>query len=81
MAGELPLSALLSQAFVAFTIECDNEFEREVPHRTAADRATGRRPEGPWLTSIAMWFTCLRFVDGQDRSIARPHGSCHVRCA
>ena len=34
-AGRLPLSALLSQVLVAFTIECDNEFERQVPHRTS----------------------------------------------
>jgi DNA-binding MarR family transcriptional regulator len=69
MAGELPLPALLSQAFVAFTIECDNEFEQLVPHRTAADRPMRRHREVPWLTSMAMWFTCLRFVDGQDRAV------------
>jgi DNA-binding MarR family transcriptional regulator len=69
MAGELPLSALLSHAFVAFTIECDNEFERQVPHRTAATGRTGSRRRVPWLTSMAMWFTCLRFVDGQDRPV------------
>ena len=31
----LPLSALLSQVLVAFTIECDNEFEPQMPHRTS----------------------------------------------
>jgi len=30
----LPLSALLSQALVAFTIEADNEAEHRLPHRT-----------------------------------------------
>src|SRR5580658_808460 len=34
MADCLPLSALLSQALVAFTIEFDNEFEHQAPHRT-----------------------------------------------
>jgi hypothetical protein len=36
----LPLPALLSQALVAFTIEFDNEFERQVPHRTTNHGAT-----------------------------------------
>ena len=31
----LPLSALLSQVLVAFTIECDNESEPQMPHRTS----------------------------------------------
>ena len=40
MPTDLPgLSALLSQALVAFTIEFDNEFEHRMPHRTSA---TGR---------------------------------------
>jgi hypothetical protein len=33
MAAGLPLPTLLSQALVAFTIEFDNEFERQMPHR------------------------------------------------
>ncbi|HTR93738.1 MAG TPA: hypothetical protein VMI73_18565 [Trebonia sp.] len=33
-ADELPLSALLSQTLVAFTIEADNEAEHRIPHRT-----------------------------------------------
>lgn len=69
MDSELPLATLLSQAFVAFTIEADNEFERRVAHRTARHGSTGSRREVPWLTSMVMWFTCLRFVDGEDRSI------------
>jgi hypothetical protein len=32
--GRPPLSALLSRVLVAFTIQCDNEFERQMPHRT-----------------------------------------------
>jgi hypothetical protein len=34
VAGRLPLSALVSQALVAFAIEFDNEFEHQMPHRT-----------------------------------------------
>jgi hypothetical protein len=30
----LPLSALASQALVAFVVELDNEFEHQMPHRT-----------------------------------------------
>jgi DNA-binding MarR family transcriptional regulator len=55
----LPLSALLSQAFVAFTIECDNEFEHQMPHRTTR---FGSTPGAPWLISMAMWAHCLRHV-------------------
>jgi hypothetical protein len=34
LVAEVGLSGLLSQALVAFTIEFDNESERQVPHRT-----------------------------------------------
>lgn len=60
--NSLPLSARLSQFLVAFTIEFDNEFERRMPHRTTNHGATG---PGPWLVSMAMWFTCMRFVTEQ----------------
>jgi hypothetical protein len=63
-AGRLPLSALLSQVLVAFTVECDNEFERQMPHRTSNYGSTAGR-DAPWLVSMAMWWTCMRFV-GED---------------
>jgi hypothetical protein len=63
--GRLPLSGLLSQVLVAFTIECDNEFERQLPHRTSNYGSTAGRGAGPWPVSMAMWWTCMRFV-GQD---------------
>lgn len=67
MVDQLPLTTLASQAFVAFTIEFDNEFEHRMPHRTTASgpsaRGRGRvHGRGPWLVSRAMWSTCLRFV-------------------
>lgn len=38
--GRLPLSALLSHLLVAFTIEFDNEFEPQTPHRTTSRGST-----------------------------------------
>jgi len=64
-AGRLPLSALLSEVLVAFIIEFDNEFERQMPHRTSEHGRTQARGTVPWLVSMAMWSTCLRFV-GED---------------
>jgi methyltransferase (TIGR00027 family) len=55
------LSALLSQALVAFTIELDNEAEHRLPHRTTNHGAAGIGT-GAWLTSVAMFENCLRFV-------------------
>jgi DNA-binding MarR family transcriptional regulator len=62
MTGELPLSAQLSQALVAFTIEFDNEFERRMPHRTTRHGSTPGMDRPPYLVSMAMWVNCMRFV-------------------
>jgi methyltransferase (TIGR00027 family) len=62
--GPLSLSALLSQALVAFTIELDNEAERRLPHRT-----TNHAGDGTWLTSLAMFENCLRFVTDQPITV------------
>ena len=62
IAISLPLSALLSQVLVAFTIEFDNEFERQMPHRTTSHDATAGSHHGPWLVSLVMWSNCMRFV-------------------
>jgi DNA-binding MarR family transcriptional regulator len=60
----LPLTALLSQVLVAFTIEFDNEFEHQMPHRTTRHGSTadagGRR--GPWLVSMVMWSNCMQYI-------------------
>jgi DNA-binding MarR family transcriptional regulator len=60
--GWLPLPALLSQVLVAFIIEFDNEFERQMPHRTTGHGRTQGQGKVPWLVSMAMWSTCMRFV-------------------
>ncbi len=65
----LPLSALLSQVFVAFTIECDNEFEHQMPHRTASSSAPSDALYAPWLISLAMWATSLRFIPEQGITV------------
>jgi DNA-binding MarR family transcriptional regulator len=57
MARPLPLSALLSHALVALTIEIDNTYEARAPHGT-----TERGGTGPWLVSYAMWANFLRLV-------------------
>src|SRR5262249_10354910 len=61
-AGRTLLPTLLSQALVAFTIECDNEFERRMPHRTTNHGATPGAAYAPWLVSLVMWLNCMRFV-------------------
>jgi len=68
-ARDLPLITLLSRALVAFTIEADNEAEHLMPHRTT-DHGAGPRGSGPWLTSLAMYENCLRYLgDGEPRTI------------
>lgn len=62
MASGLPLSALLSHALVAFTIEFDNEFERQMPHRTTNHGATPGAHHAPWLVSMVMWSMFMRHV-------------------
>jgi DNA-binding MarR family transcriptional regulator len=59
MATPLPVSSLLSQVLVAFTIEFDNEFEHRTPHRTT--RFAGSRA-GPWLVSMVMYSNLMRCV-------------------
>jgi methyltransferase (TIGR00027 family) len=67
-AGTLSLSALLSQALVAYTIEFDNEAEHRLPHRTTSFGASGHG-DGTWLVSLAMWENCMRFVDDEPVTV------------
>jgi DNA-binding MarR family transcriptional regulator len=57
----LPLPTLLSQTFVAFCLEFDNESEHLLEHRTSTRRSK-ESPPAPWLVSMVMWSNCLRFV-------------------
>ena len=66
--GGLPLSALLSQALVAFTIEFDNAAELAIPNRTTWHADMGTNPpagSGVWLVSMAMWLNCMRYVGAE----------------
>ena len=69
--GALPLSALLSQALVAFTIEFDNEAEHRLPHRTTSHGASspGDGAQAPWLVSLAMWENCMRYVTDEPVTV------------
>ncbi|MGD0214322.1 MAG: hypothetical protein ABSB87_13920, partial [Terriglobales bacterium] len=71
MNDALPLSTLLSQALVAFTIEFDNEFEHQVPHRTTNHGSTTGSRSAPWLVSMVMWLQFMRFVPDNGISVRK----------
>jgi hypothetical protein len=74
----LPFSALLSQSFVAFTIEFDNEFEHRVPHRTTNYGATPGYPRAPWLVSMAMWTRFMQYIPLEGISIGELQGVLNI---
>jgi hypothetical protein len=85
MDDRLPLSALLSHVLVAYTIEFDNEFEQQMPHRTTNHGATPGAHHAPWLVSMVMWSNFMQFVppDGISvrelrRLLGRTHKSMQV---
>ena len=69
MSETLPVSALLSHALVAFTIEFDNEFEHRAQHRTTNHGSTAGSHRAPWLVSMVMWSKFIRFVPEQGISV------------
>jgi DNA-binding MarR family transcriptional regulator len=69
MDGHVPIPTLLSHALVAFTIEFDNEFEHQVPHRTTNHGSTAGSPRAPWLVSRVMWSNFMRFVPEEGTTI------------
>lgn len=68
--SSLPLPSLLSQVLVAFTIEFDNEFERQMPHRTTNFRPVAGPRKGPWLVSLVMWSNLMRCVSESGITVA-----------
>jgi len=69
-ATRLPLSALLSHVLVAFTIEFENEFERQMPYRTTKYGSTTDSRYAPWLVSLVMWSNCMQFVGVEGVTVA-----------
>jgi hypothetical protein len=65
--GSLPLTALLSHALVAFTIEFDNAAELAIPNTTTrhTDMHANAPGGGVWLVSMAMWLNCMRYVGAE----------------
>jgi len=70
MDGRLPLVTLLSQALVAFIIEFDNEFERQMPHRTTNHGSTPGSKDAPWLVSMVMWAKFMRYIPDDGVTVA-----------
>ena len=69
MAQPLPLATKLSFAVTALTIECDNEYERQLLAPTGMDFATWRASKPPtYLVSLPMWANYLRHLD-QPRTV------------
>jgi hypothetical protein len=69
--GPLPLSALLSQALVAFTVEFDNAAELAIPNHTTRSTPPGN---GVWLASMAMWLNCMRYVGAEPITLGEVAG-------
>lgn len=67
--ARLPLSALMSQALVAYTIEFDNEFEQRTPHITTVGHGGRGEWTGPWLTSQVMWTNFIRHIDDKGTPV------------
>ncbi|MGA8763502.1 MAG: MarR family winged helix-turn-helix transcriptional regulator [Candidatus Sulfotelmatobacter sp.] len=68
-AAALPLSTLLSHVLVAFTIEFDNEAERQMQHRTTKHGSTAGSLHAPWLVSLVMWSNCMQFVSNEGVTV------------
>lgn len=70
MDGPVPLPTLLSQVLAAYTIEVDNEAEHRLPHSTTDHGSTSAFHPAPWLTSMAMWWNCMRHVTSEGIPVA-----------
>lgn len=79
MNGTLPLPTLLSHALVAFTIEFDNEAERQMRHRTTRHGATAGSLHAPWLVSMVMWSNCMQFVEEEGLSVRELEGRARTK--
>jgi DNA-binding MarR family transcriptional regulator len=65
---QLPLSTLLSQVLVAYTVEFDNLSELALPHHTTD--AHEPHPDTPWLVSYFCWANVLQYVGPDGLTVA-----------
>jgi hypothetical protein len=65
MSDRLPLTALLSQALVAFTIEFDNEWESRLPSYSTTDFGG----TGLWAVSLKQWADFMKYVPEDGISV------------
>jgi hypothetical protein len=79
---QLPLSTLLSQVLVAYTVEFDNQSELALPHhstdahaKTDTTNDDESHPGTPWLVSYVCWANVLQYVgpDGLTVAALREH--------
>jgi DNA-binding MarR family transcriptional regulator len=69
----VPLSALLSQLLVAFTIEFDNESENRIAHGTTmSGRSAGSRG-ATWLASQVVWVNVMQFIGEEGIRVGDLH--------
>jgi DNA-binding MarR family transcriptional regulator len=66
------LSTLLSQLLVAFTIEFDNESERQILETKSGPK---------FLVSLVMWSNYLRFVEAEGTRVSELHARARVSAA
>jgi DNA-binding MarR family transcriptional regulator len=62
MGDPFPLPTLLAHTLVAFTIEFDNQAERQMLHRTTRHGGSAESGHAPWLVSLAMCSNCMQFI-------------------
>ena len=67
LVARLPLSALLSHALVAFTIELDNAWESQMPHRTTRN---GGQRRAPYAVSLRQWSNFMRVLGEPGLTVA-----------
>ncbi len=78
MPDDPPLSVLLSQVLVAYTVELDNLAELRLDHTTTRERAGhdgAARPSvrGPWLVSWSLWANVLQYVGPEGIRVDELH--------
>lgn len=74
----MPLATLLSFALVAYTIEFDNAFEQQMPHRTTVHGKTGDARGTPWLVSLVIWANAMQYVDDEGITVREFHRRTHA---